>query len=575
MKLGRGSMCTALLTGLFLLGGCPGYQVSERPATSDGTGAAGGTGGSGGGAGGAGNVGGGGQGGMGGEGGVIGTCTPGSKAACYSGPASTKDQGICKTGEQTCNDSGTGWGPCLGEQLPAAYDDCHASADEDCDGVALASCEGTTVDTHVDDGDVTGDDAALAVATLPDGTAIAGGFRNGSLTVNGVVSGRPLLVLRRPNDSVEDWSSKFTSPGADFFAYIEAVAADGEGNTLVAGNFANSIAIGDATLTAAGSRDVFVAKLDPVGKVVWAIRLGGTGLDLAHVLAVDGEGNVIVGGEFSGQMDFGGQTANSSAVDGFVAAYAAADGKLLWKTAISGAKKQIVEGLATLPDGDVVAVGIHQGLSLGGILFPDLDTDDVFVARFSGGEEKFLKSYGTDGEQQAFAVAVSPDAHSIAVVGRFNGKLATAPIVLTNTETGTNHDPFLMAVDATNGALLWGIAPQGDGEQRATSVTFDPAGDILLSGVFAGTFKFNEGDALASAGATDENGFVAKLSATDKGKHLWSHSYGDAMPQLVSGVAVDAKGYVWASGAYKGELTGASVGPAASGYDAFLLGLTP
>ncbi|MGK3983919.1 MopE-related protein [Sorangium sp. So ce136] len=106
----------------------------------DGNGGVGGSGGSGGdtsvsssGSGGSGGDGGGGDGGHGG-GEVV--CTPGSQVACpYSGPPGTQGIGRCTAGLRTCDESGTGYGPCEGEVLPAT-EDCSAAEDEDCDGLA-------------------------------------------------------------------------------------------------------------------------------------------------------------------------------------------------------------------------------------------------------------------------------------------------------------------------------------------------------------------------------------------------------------------------------------------------------
>jgi hypothetical protein len=61
-------------------------------------------------------------------------CTPGEKADCYDGPAGTKDVGLCKGGQKTCNGEGTGYGPCEGQILPATEICDGGQADEDCDG---------------------------------------------------------------------------------------------------------------------------------------------------------------------------------------------------------------------------------------------------------------------------------------------------------------------------------------------------------------------------------------------------------------------------------------------------------
>ena len=68
-----------------------------------------------------------------------------------------------------------------------------------------------------------------------------------------------------------------------------------------------SIKVGDRTLESAGGTDAFVAKLDKTGKVLWAERYGGKGDEAITGLAVDREGNVVIGGKAQGDVDLGGQ----------------------------------------------------------------------------------------------------------------------------------------------------------------------------------------------------------------------------------------------------------------------------
>jgi hypothetical protein len=66
-------------------------------------------------------------------------CTPGTTAACYAGPPSTEDVGSCLSGTQTCNESGTGYGACVGAVLPVD-EVCADGIDNDCDGVSDDGC---------------------------------------------------------------------------------------------------------------------------------------------------------------------------------------------------------------------------------------------------------------------------------------------------------------------------------------------------------------------------------------------------------------------------------------------------
>ncbi len=62
------------------------------------------------------------------------TCDPEDSQPCYPGPANTEGVGICAAGTQQCNPFGTGWGACVGFQVPEAADVCGNLLDDDCDG---------------------------------------------------------------------------------------------------------------------------------------------------------------------------------------------------------------------------------------------------------------------------------------------------------------------------------------------------------------------------------------------------------------------------------------------------------
>jgi hypothetical protein len=60
-------------------------------------------------------------------------CCPGDRQPCYSGPAATRNVGVCREGSKLCLRNGT-WSPgCSGEVTPG-LETCNGR-DDDCDGV--------------------------------------------------------------------------------------------------------------------------------------------------------------------------------------------------------------------------------------------------------------------------------------------------------------------------------------------------------------------------------------------------------------------------------------------------------
>src|SRR6185436_12296776 len=88
----------------------------------------------------------------------------------------------------------------------------------------------------------------------------------------------------------------------------KSVTTDAAGNIYVTGTFRGTSdfdpGAGTFNLTAAGSSDIFICKLDPSGNFVWAKNLSGTANEGANSIQVDASGNVYATGYFRGTTDF-------------------------------------------------------------------------------------------------------------------------------------------------------------------------------------------------------------------------------------------------------------------------------
>lgn len=90
---------------------------------------------------------------------------------------------------------------------------------------------------------------------------------------------------------------------------VKSITVDGSGNVLTTGVFKGTVDFdpgsGVFNLTAVGNYDVFVQKLDATGNFLWAIKVGGGGLDIGKAIAVDATGNSYITGRFTGTaVDF-------------------------------------------------------------------------------------------------------------------------------------------------------------------------------------------------------------------------------------------------------------------------------
>ncbi len=484
-------------------------------------------------------------------------CNPGDTTTCYTGPAGTFNIGSCKTGLATCAADGSGFGPCMGEVLPAA-EVCGNAIDEDCSGADLicvgaplwnkrfgdaAEQRGTAIDLDAQNnivivgratGTVDFGGGGLTCLTNSDmyyakydpngaylgakvfGTAgshdaldVAVDNAGGIIIVGRIAGtidfgGGTLTAVGASNDAV---LVKLTSAGAHVFSKvfgddqdqaIHAVAVDAANNIFVTGRMVGTADFGGGVLTSAGLRDIFVAKFDSAGNHVWSKRFGAAADDTPNDLTVDGAGNVYVVGNFNGTVDFGGGALiGTGGMEAFIAKFDT-NGNHLWSKRFGDAADQTITAVAAA-GANVVVSGVAQGvIDFGGGALTSAGNYDVVLAKFNGmGTYQWQKIFGDASDQIARGVSIDAGGN-IAVSGRFNGAIDFGA---GNIPSLGNSDTFV-AKFQTNGQLIFTNTGGDPSDQVASNVIIDSLGNTVAVGSFTSTVGFGLGT-LASAGLND------------------------------------------------------------------------
>src|SRR6185503_11425500 len=94
-----------------------------------------------------------------------------------------------------------------------------------------------------------------------------------------------------------DWAKKAGATYGGVIPYDMAI--DSEGNVYVVGYFWKDAYFDDIHLVSySGTNDVFIAKYNAAGDVLWAIRAGGNNVDGADGISIDKEGSIYITGFF-------------------------------------------------------------------------------------------------------------------------------------------------------------------------------------------------------------------------------------------------------------------------------------
>ncbi len=362
---------------------------------------------------------------------------------------------------------------------------------------------------------------------------------------NAYISGRTEGSLDGPTAGYSDvFLAKYDASGAllwtrqlgtSNFDNSYSVAIDNSGNAYISGG-----TLGDLDGPNAGFYDAFLAKYDDSGALLWTRQLGTNSTDYSESVAIDSSGNAYISGYTYGSL--GGTNAGSA--DAFLAKYDAS-GALLWTRQL---------GTSTYDDCWSVAIDGSGNAYISGYTYGSLDgtnagSYDAFLTKYdSSGSLLWTKQLGTYYDDRSYAVAIDGSGNAY-ISGLTGGDLG-------GTNAGSN-DAFLAKYD-DSGALLWTRQLGTSSSDSSRSVAIDGSGNAYISGCTGGGF-----------GSPYADVFLAKYD--DSGELLWTRQFGTSGDDGSRSVAIDGSGNAYISGYTYGSLDGTNAGD----YDAFLARFSP
>jgi hypothetical protein len=190
---------------------------------------------------------------------------------------------------------------------------------------------------------------------------------------------------------------------------------------VVVGDFQQSANFGGSTFASSGGYQAFIAKYAGAsGNHVWSRSGGGTGDDWANGVAVDGSGNVIVTGSFTGTANFGGTALVSTYNTGVLLAKYSSAGTHLWSrgfTAVSSFGLGSGRGVAADSVGNIVVAGTVCGAVGFDGLYLGNGSTDLLLAKFSGSNGGTLWAKSTGDLQSDYGKAVAVGAGNNVLAG--------------------------------------------------------------------------------------------------------------------------------------------------------------
>ncbi|HKL03916.1 MAG TPA: hypothetical protein VJ911_09580, partial [Cryomorphaceae bacterium] len=312
-----------------------------------------------------------------------------------------------------------------------------------------------------------------------------------------------------------------------------AITSDNSNNSFTTGYFSTAAEVNGQNLSVAGLTDMFLTKIDAFGNSQWSVSAGGTGSDRGLGVAVDGSGNVLVCGFFTGSMNFGNGvaiTSNGNSRDIYVAKYNSS-GVAQWaKAAGSGGNNDRANSVAVAGDGSVYITGEFSGeADFGSISISSLaGSTDAFIAKYSSdGSELWAKKGSGDTSDRGLAV-ITDSQGDVYACGTFNGD-----ITFDNTYSNSIQNALFVVKYSAEGDEEWVRWAGGSSQSIAYDIDTDGSG-VYITGDFGESITFFGGSGTNVLNSAYENSvFIVKYSGS--GGYQWGQSQG-------SGSAVSARG---------------------------------
>jgi hypothetical protein len=357
----------------------------------------------------------------------------------------------------------------------------------------------------------------------------------------------------------QDWLWARSAGGVSYDSG-QSVAVDGDGNSYITGNFEETALFGATSLTSQGQIDIFVAKIDSNGNWLWAVHAGGTLNDYGYCIAVDALGNVYVTGLFEDVVSFGGTTLTANDYAEIFVAKLDANGNWLWAKRAGGTDWDVGYGIAVDGTGHSYISGTYTGTAtFGSFTLTNNTAIDTFVAKLdTDGNWMWAQQTANTGAGWATGYGFDIDiSGNCYVTGYFNGAVTFGASIIT---ASGYVDIYAAKLDA-QGNWLWAKKAGGTGYDYGFAITADNFGNCFVTGYFQGYAYFGA-NAINSTGNNEV--FAAKLDG--QGNWLWARNAGGSSSDEGHGIATDSAGNCYITGFFRNTATFGGFALVSSGF---------
>lgn len=331
------------------------------------------------------------------------------------------------------------------------------------------------------------------------------------------------LLVKAYLISQQTCSNFSTYFGGNQFDEIKSVCVDVNKNSYVIGNtYSNDlpITLGLINDTASGNYDVFLAKFDSCGALIWSTYFGGIGYESAEKMEITHDGNIVFCGYTTSVTTpttlgcF--QQNNNGGYDCYLTKITP-NGLIVWSTFFGKSGGDFAFDLKIDAVDNIIIGGTSTSTNLYTTPFSfqpnHKGNTDAFIARFSkNGLLKWCTYYGGAGSEDIHALAVDLNCNIVGVGESFSNNLNTSVGAFQSINEGAS-DTYIIKLDSTC-TRVFSTYLGGSGSDDAWGLVCDSLNNIYV----AGHTNSNDFDTTAFTYQTTHNGgidcYLTKWSPT-------------------------------------------------------------
>lgn len=358
------------------------------------------------------------------------------------------------------------------------------------------------------------------------------------------------------------WEKQFGGTGDD---RSTKKIIDTNGDLLVTGTFMNTVdfdlGTGVSELTSNGWWDVFLAKYDTTGNLIWVVSFGSTQFDYSYSITVDASNNIYLGGMYGGIMDIdpgvNEELLTPIGLSSYILKLNQA-GEFQWARNLTGNDIRI-QDICVGPQGVVVGgyfTGTcefnNEGTSYQMTSDASQDTYVMYITENGA----FISAYqiGSLGQNSLRHIDIDSEGN-IYLTSEYMNSLDVDPgsgetLITTNNMSGYGN--FLAKYSPTM-ELIWVKQPDFPSYSSIKNIEVYTDNEIMISGEFNDSIRFDEfGDLNWYYSAGQEDHFIGKINAA--GTLSWLKIIGNDEEDDSRVLHVDYLGNTYVSASFTGTI---------------------